>query len=36
MHRKLARNVFDEIIENNVFGLAAELAFYPGPGASFP
>src|SRR6516162_11342035 len=25
---QLARNVFDEIIENNVFGLAAELAFY--------
>jgi len=25
---QLARKVFDEIIENNVFGLAAELAFY--------
>jgi len=25
---QLGRNVFDEIIENNVFGLAAELAFY--------
>ena len=25
---RLAREVFDEIIENNVFGLAAELAFY--------
>jgi membrane protein len=25
---QLGRNVFDEIIANNVFGLAAELAFY--------